>query len=73
MCEDDRRLDDYFEIFKDLIIRYAKSYVGLHSRGYLSGDIYQIRRASGRDQRVQCKILADENSEKYCTGLSEEK
>ena len=28
MCEDDRRLDDYFEIFKDLIIRYAKSYVG---------------------------------------------
>ena len=38
MCEDDRRLDDYFEIFKDLIIRYAKSYVGDY---YIAEDICQ--------------------------------
>ena len=38
MCEDDRRLDDYFEIFKDLIIRYAKSYVGDY---YIAEDIWQ--------------------------------
>ena len=38
MCEDDRRLDDYFEIFKDLIIRYAKSYVGDY---YTAEDICQ--------------------------------
>ena len=48
MCEDDRRLDDYFEIFKDLIIRYAKSYVGDY---YIAEDICQetfIRFASIR-------------------------
>ena len=73
MCEDDRRLDDYFEIFKDLIIRYAKSYVGDY---YIAEDICQetfIRFGEHQDEIRECKILADENSEKYCTGLSEEK
>ena len=36
MSEDDRRLDDCFDIYKDLIIRYAKSYVGDY---YLAEDI----------------------------------
>ena len=38
MSEDDRRLDDCFDIYKNLIVRYAKSYVGDY---YLAEDICQ--------------------------------